>query len=283
MSERAETFERALRIVGADLDFPSDVDVAGAVAARLRASRSPRRFAVPGLRSRNAFRPVVRPAWHTVAAAALVLFLVAAGTISVWTPARQAVAGWLGLRGVQIRLVPSPPTGAPPATTPAPVLGADLALGEPVSLARAQAVVPYRIQQPHDSALGAPDVVYESPSLSNGLVSLVYGARPGLATGSNGVSVLFMQFTAKIDKGFLLQKAVGPGTKLEAVRIHGEPGFWLSGEMHGFAFVGRSGAPLFDSQRLAGNVLLWQDGDRVFRLEGAFTKAQALAIARSVH
>lgn len=283
MPEATAALLGLLRDVGGELEVPPSGDLASAVRARLRSEPPPpRRFAVSGLRSRAAFRPVVRRSLHAVVAAALAVLLAVAGAVSLWTPARQAVAGWLGLRGVRIRLVPSPPSGRPPATTPPAILGRDLALGGPVSLAGARSLVPYAIRTPTDPALGSPDAIYESPALPDGLVSFVYGARPELPLQPDGVSVLFMQFTARIDGRFLLVKDVGPGTTLRALRIEGKPGFWLTGQQHMLGFIGRGGRPVFDSQRLAGNVLLWQDGDRVFRLEGAFTKAQALRIARSV-
>jgi hypothetical protein len=34
--------------------------------------------------------------------------------------------------------------------------------------------------------------------------------------------------------------------------------------------------------RLAGNVLLWVEGDRTFRLEGDLTKGQMLQLARDI-
>jgi hypothetical protein len=282
MAEELDRLERVLAVIGPEIDFPGAAsDLAGAVASRLRTEAGPPRFSVSGLRSRGAFRPVVRPAWHMVAAAAIVILLVVTGTVSLWTPARDAVAGWLGLRGVQIQLLPSPPSASPTATPPAVPLGQDLDLGEPVTIGKAQALATHPLATPTDPAR-TPHVVYESSTLPGGLVSFVYGARPGLAAGGDGVSVLFMQFRARIDRQILLFKGVGPGTKLQAVRVNGQPGFWLTGEPHGLAFAGLDGKPVFDSQRLAGNVLIWEHGDEVLRLEGTFTKAEALRIARSV-
>jgi len=47
-------------------------------------------------------------------------------------------------------------------------------------------------------------------------------------------------------------------------------------------YVDSHGKPLTDSVRLAGNVLLWQEGSITLRLEGEITESHALAIAASM-
>ena len=286
MAERFEQLERALGAFGRAIDFPAaggaGTDLASSVASRLRAERAVPRFSVRGLRSRRTLGPVVRPAWHTVAAASLVILLAAAGTLSFSASARDAVAGWLGLRGVHITIVPSPPVSSPPPSSPSTPLGSDLALGQAVTLEQAQQLVGYRVLRPAIAALGQPDVVYESSSVEGGLVSMVYGARRGIARQADGVAVLFVEFRARLERRILLEKFAGPGTTIEAVRVNGEPGFWLSGAPHELVFRGPDGQDIPESVRLAGNVLVWEHRDLVLRLEGNLTKAQALRIAGSV-
>jgi len=286
MAEGFEQLERALAAVGEAVEFPAaggaGTDLASSVASRLRAERVPPRFPVRGLRSRTALGPVVRPAWHSVVAASLVILLAAAGTLSFSASARDAVAGWLGLRGVHITLVPSPPPSSPPPSRPSTPLGSDLVQGQAVTLEQAQQLVGYRAIRPTIAALGEPDVVYESSSVGGGLVSMVYGARPGIASQADGVAVFFVEFRARLERRIVLEKFAGPGTTVEAVRVNGEPGFWLSGSPHELVFRGPDGQDIPESVRLAGNVLVWEHGDLVLRLEGNLTKAQALRIAGSV-
>lgn len=80
----------------------------------------------------------------------------------------------------------------------------------------------------------------------------------------------------------LIQKAAGPGTVIEKVRVAGEPGYWLQGARHEFAYVRPDGGILQETTRLAGNTLLWERDGHLLRLEGARSKPAALAIARSV-
>ena len=57
---------------------------------------------------------------------------------------------------------------------------------------------------------------------------------------------------------------------------------WIAGAPHEFLFVGRNGATVSAPLRLDKNMLLWQRGDVLFRLEGDFTLAEALRVARSI-
>jgi hypothetical protein len=77
------------------------------------------------------------------------------------------------------------------------------------------------------------------------------------------------------DGGGLLKKLAGTGTRVESVRVNGDPGIWISGKAH--VFIEPAAPP-----RLAGNVLVWQHGDVTLRLEGKLTKADALGLARSI-
>ena len=75
-------------------------------------------------------------------------------------------------------------------------------------------------------------------------------------------------------------KLVEAGTKVEVVSLNGRPAYWISGDQHLF-FMYRPGR-LDPEQRLAGNTLVWQDGDEIVRVEGVgLTLEQALADRRS--
>ena len=269
--------ERSLGEVGSQLAWPEFSDLAPMVATRIRDART--RMARPwwerlGVR-RPVLRPIFQPAWQRVAVAAVVLAAVLGGVVAV--PAgRRAVAGWLGLRGEEITLVPT--------TSPVPLptgLGAHLLLGARVTLEEAAGQVPFRIVQPHDSSLGAPDEVYMTIQSLGPQLFLVYRARPGLppAVGT-GVGLLFSEFQASVDAQFI-QKSIGPGTEITAVTVNGEPGFWISGAPHEVVFV-HDGEPVADEVRLAGNVLVWEHGDVTLRIESELSEQQALAIAKSV-
>jgi sigma-70-like protein len=77
-----------------------------------------------------------------------------------------------------------------------------------------------------------------------------------------------------VDARVLVQKLVPPGTSVEEVDVDGSPGYWISGAPHA---VERDAV-----MRLAGNTLLWQQGDVTLRLEGAPDLPTALAVARTL-
>src|SRR5207247_1806045 len=145
---------------------------------------------------------------------------------------RRAVAGWLGLRGERITLVPTPTPIAIPTG-----LGVHLLLGARVTLGEAADQVPFRILQPRDPSLGAPDEVYMTIQSLGPQLFLVYRARPGFPPAiGTGVGLLFSEFQASIDAQFI-QKSIGLGTEITAVTVNGEPGFWISGQPHEVVFL----------------------------------------------
>jgi hypothetical protein len=73
-------------------------------------------------------------------------------------------------------------------------------------------------------------------------------------------------------------KLVAQGTDVRRVSVNGLPGVWISGDDHLFFSYRRDGARR--EQRLAGNTLVWQEGDEIVRIEGDdLTLQQALSIA----
>jgi hypothetical protein len=138
-----------------------------------------------------------------------------------------------------------------------------------VTLAQARAGLPFRVRAP--AALGAPDRVRLSASPPGGRVSLVYTGPPRL---------LVTEFRGSHTRTFL-EKAVGPGTTVQRVRVAGAPGAWIAGRPHGFIYADAHGVIREESTRLAGNVLVWERRGVVFRIEGRIAKAVALRIAAS--
>ena len=135
---------------------------------------------------------------------------------------------------------------------------------------------------PTDPLPGPPDEIYLDESRPDPVVSLVWGARPGLpAASATGAGLLLTEFRGSIDQQ-LFQKILGPGTTIEPVHIDGKIGYWISGAPHEFYVRDARGQPLLQSVRLAGDVLVWEDGDLTLRLEGELSQQDALRIAASV-
>ena len=78
----------------------------------------------------------------------------------------------------------------------------------------------------------------------------------------------------------VIMKAVGAATAVEELSIDGRPAYWLTGARHEFAYVDRDGNVDVDHSRLAGDVLLYETGDLLVRVEGAESKQAAIDLVR---
>jgi hypothetical protein len=277
--------ERALAGLGRSLDYPTQADLSLAVARRIEVARAARPGLVAFRRGLRSLRPVIRPAWggaslgRRVAVAFLALAVFLAGLLTFSPGAREAVADFLGIGGVHIKQTQSPiPTSLPTG------LGSDLFLGHQVPIDQVGAEVAFHVLVPSAPSLGSPDEVWLSRNVfPDGQVSLVYRARPGLpSAGPTGAGLLLTEFRASVNAGFL-QKVVGEGTTLSAVRVKDRyPGFWIEGRPHEVMVVGPDGQPVPDTVRLAGNVLIWEQGGVTLRIESTLGLAQVLRLAASV-
>jgi hypothetical protein len=235
--------ELELRRLGAEVAWPETPELATAV--RRRIERPPeRRFGARTL------------------AIALALFAVAVGAVFAVPPARTAVLDWLGFGGVEIRRV---------AELPQVPSEGRLVLGERVSLERARALVEHPVLIPDEDGFEQPDAVYADPFAPGRPVALVYGSldRPRL---------LVLEFLAAP----LFEKALLGETRVEQVTVDGGPGLWIEGPRHEFFYRTRDLEAMRDTQRLAGNTLLWTRGPLTLRIEGDLSKAEAIRIAESM-
>ena len=239
--------EQALLAVGRDLDLPEAPDVVPAVLARIER------------RSR-------RTAWtfgrRELAIGVAVVLLAALAAVLAVPDARSALLRVLHLGGEQIELVDE----LPPAASEVD----ETTLGEPVTLeeARRRAGFPLR------ELAERPDRVY------------LLGERPTVwfAYGPPGDVRLLVSQTPHltVDRDLIAKKLAGQGTSIEETDVDGSPAFFLSGAPHAVLLFDENGEVLTDTIRLAGNVLIWQDDDTAFRLEGDFTRDDAVRLGESL-
>ena len=107
-------------------------------------------------------------------------------------------------------------------------------------------------------------------------------ARPGLLAALlqyEGEPVLLAELDG--DQMGFAKKFAEPGTTVQPAPI-GSFGLWLSGGKHVLVWEspGRGGNRI--EPRLAGNVLIWTEGSRTFRLEGALDEGQMLRLGRQI-
>jgi hypothetical protein len=244
--------DRELRAL--TIEWPETPDVAAAVAARLHEA--------PPARRRWRPRPALAYALAAVVAAAAI-------GLAASPSARSAILEFFGLESVQVeRREPRP--------APGPV---DLDLGQRVSLDEARRRAGFGVLVPSLAPLGAPDAAYVATEPVR--VALVYGARPGIPRSrETRVALLIVELRAEV--GPLVQKSIGQGTRLERFRIDGDPAYFISGRVHGFAYQDESGGAHFEEPRLAGNVLLVERGGLLLRVEGRVSRDQAVRIVRSM-
>jgi len=205
----------------------------------------------------------------------LVILLLAAA-LAATLVGGAVVTGYLGLRGASVSRVhslPSPPA-TPTASAPGGVAGR-LDLGTRYdSVDQAGAAAGFRPLLP--ASLGSPDEVYYR---SQGrVVTLLYHPRAGLpATEDPEVGALVMEAPAQLAEPPFV-KLVGPHSDVRPVTVKGGPGYWISGAPHAYFFY-KDG---YDHFRLAGNVLIWNQGELVVRIESSLPEAAVTAAARSV-
>jgi hypothetical protein len=175
-----------------------------------------------------------------------VLVVSLAATMAV-PDARTAVLRFLGIKGATvIRVDELPPASAAPQE-----------YGESVTLMEAERVVGFR---PLVIEGGEPDDV-RIDRFSPYFIVILYG-DPNVR----------LRLTEMV--GGLTQKYARVEQRVERVRVGGEPGIWVEGR--------HVVSEPFGLPRLSGNVLLWEQDGLTLRLEGKFTKEQALELANSV-
>jgi hypothetical protein len=77
-------------------------------------------------------------------------------------------------------------------------------------------------------------------------------------------------------------KLIPPGTRADVMTVGEGTGVWLHGAPHVLFVHPPGGGEESEELYLAGNVLVWEVGDRSYRIEAAVSRDEALEIARSL-
>jgi hypothetical protein len=258
--------ETELRELAHHLELPLPADQVQAVLARLGPSRAPEFGSVesgpPGSAPWWQIALAHRRRVHRTIAAAVLAGL---AVLSVSPAGQAAVSKVVSVAGVALRFgaaeAPRRPERLPGET------------GTTIEAARKQAgfaiVVP--------AALGDPDDVTVSDS--GRVVSLSYRAGPGRPPpGPGAIAARLDEYAGDLDGVFLKQLGVD-GTVEYLDLGAGEMAVWIPAP-HAVQYVDGAGVPRLDSAHLAARTLIWQVGAVSFRLEGQFSRDQAVAVAR---
>ena len=200
------------------------------------------------------------------------LVLAAAGLLVL---AGVAGAIGLGIGAIQIRFADGTPLPTPGGSA------ANRGFGEETTLGAAQGQVAFTIRLPTDPALGAPDGVFLAEFPDGGTVTLAWGERSGFPADDAGNGLVITQFNAAIGPE-AFEKMVTEGTRVEAVPVDGQPGWWVEGGTHAFFYRDATGQMVNTTLRLVTSALIWEDDGLALRVEGAPDLESALRVAASL-
>ena len=258
--------ERQLTQLGRELDWPPAPDAAAAVRDRLRADRRARRssFRIARLLPPAGLR-------RSFAIAVVALLVLAGGVFAAVPSVRHSVLEFFGLRGATVERREH----LPPAPGPQPP-----AVGRRITLERARGVLGFEPLVPQ--AAGTPDAVFVDGTVPGGRLTLEYRARPSLPEAkSTGLGLLVDEFRGDLNPAYA-GKMAGQATRIEPFTLDGERAIWVAGAPH-FFFYRSPGNPFQERRlRIAQNVLLLEHERLLVRLEGAFGRARAIELARSL-
>jgi hypothetical protein len=204
----------------------------------------------PVVRERLERRRFVRPLAFAVA-----VLVVAFGIAMAVPPARSAILRFFHIGAVTVERVQTlPPARERP-------LAAGLGPAMPLQQAESRSGVRLILHAPR------PERFYARPGLIATL--LQYRGRPVLLAELQG------------DQLGITKKLVAADTQVEPAQI-GSFGLWLTGGKHVLYWETRPGQGNRIEPRLAGNVLIWTQDGRTFRLEGALAEDRMLELARDI-
>lgn len=192
--------------------------------------------------------PRRRRLWLVPALAAVA----AVGALFAIPQTRAAILDFLRIGGEEIRRVETQPR-APERP---------LQLGRAVSLDEARDAVDYQLLVP-----AAQADAYLDRSVPR-MVNLRW--RPYVLSQWPGEQLPFVE------------KQAGPRSRIVNVLVGNDPGAWVTGARHEVVYRNAQGEVLHSTRRLVGNVLIWERDGITYRLEGAGTRAEALAVARNL-
>jgi hypothetical protein len=271
--------ERMLTALQEEIAWPETPDLARSVTARLEAepAAGAERAALgerlaPAERPRFAHRfRLAGGLRRSLVLAALALLILAGGVYAAVPGVRDAVRDFLGLQGATVERRTTLPTPGPERA---------LDLGSRTTLEAATKQVGFTPLVP--DALGAPDRVYLRQGLPGGELSLAYRPRSGLPRArTTDLGALLSEFRGDLSPEYI-EKVVGPATSTQRLTIDGDRAIWIEGAPHFLLYRDENGQVIESTMRLAQNALLLEHGDLLIRLEGAFGREQAVAIARSL-
>jgi hypothetical protein len=245
---------RALAATARQIDWPPSPDLAGRVSGELLDRERQPSLARPRLSLPHRRRT---------------LLLVVAGVVLL-AAAAVAAKVVIDLGALTIDTIPGRPTALPSAVASGPTLGHPATIDEAEQEAGFAAEVP--------EALGAPDAVWVDRAPDGARIVLGWSADDALpAIDGLPWGALLYEFHGEMEQAS--KSVFMDGNTFEQVQVEGQEGIWITGE-HELDVVTDEGT--YARYRVTGNVLVWEAGGIVLRLETSLDQAAAVRIAESI-
>ena len=241
--------EQQIIAVARSFAYPVTPDVARGVRERLWERTRPRPHT---------------PRWRRAVVVAAALLLVLAGLLAV-PQVRAAILEWLQIGAIRIFITEPDATPEP---LPTPIPTPDLAqLGTQMTLAEAQAEAVFVIRLP--AALDEPDAVYLRQVNGPITASLVWFD----AAAPEQIQAMLWQIGVP---GFAAKWV--HANQMQELTVNGKPAFGLTGPHPLQLLEGE----VYPRRLVTNTVLIWQENQITYRLEGDFTLEEAVRIAESL-
>jgi hypothetical protein len=148
--------------------------------------------------------------------------------------------------------------------------------------------LPAAQERPLAAGLG-PALTLREAEAQSGVQLVLHGAKPQHFYARRGLLATLLRYHGKPillaefegEQVGITKKLVEAGTDVEPAAI-GSIGLWLSGGRHLLIWETGAGSTGRIRPRLAGNVLIWTEGDRTFRLEGDLDESRMLKLGKQI-
>ena len=148
--------------------------------------------------------------------------------------------------------------------------------------------LPAARERPLATGLG-PARTLDQAQVRSGVTLILHAPQPQHFYARPGLIATLLQYRGKPvllaelqgDQLGITKKLAAPDTRVEPAHM-GSFGLWITGGKHVIYWETRPGEGSQIKPRLAGNVLIWTQDGRTFRLEGDLREEQMLELARDI-
>jgi hypothetical protein len=153
-------------------------------------------------------------------------------------------------------------------------------LGDRADLAAAWSALEDGLLVP--DVLGEPDEVYVGPAGSRPRIALVYRADGGDRPLMGDIALIVTEWMGGLDEAYARKWIRSPEGTAAEVLVGDSRGYWVGGVPHVLEYLDDQSGIRRPVTRLVGDVLVWQSGPIVYRIESPLGLDATLAIARSM-